>query len=166
MGYHLTTLCLKQHQSASVNTLTLHNRNPLILCLIGGSLILIAGASGAIGVTEDLLTNLDSVVGEGGVMTFELVLGILAGLTIFGGVGVIMGGIMITTRNVEFGRILILLCTCMGVLALTMSLVQLIMVGTLMLDLVVQLAQSLGWLGAIFSIIARVVAEQRPMVEQ
>ncbi|MGY5875891.1 MAG: hypothetical protein RTU30_09105 [Candidatus Thorarchaeota archaeon] len=146
--------------------MTLHNRNPLILCLIGGSLLLIAGASGAIGVMGDLLTNLDSVLGEDGVMTVELVLGILSGLTILGGFGVILGGIIITTKRVEAGRILILLCTGMGVLGLTMSLAQLVMIGTLAMDLVIQLAQSLGWLGAIFSIIARVVAEQRPMVEK
>jgi hypothetical protein len=46
-----------------------------------------------------------------------------------------------------------------------MSLVQLVMIGTLMMDLMIQVGQSLGWVGAIFSVTARTIAEQAPLVK-
>ena len=69
------------------------------------------------------------------------------------------------TRRVYMGRILVALFTGMGVLGLVTNLAQLVMVGTLAMDLMHQVGQSLGWIGAIFAIIARTVAVQKPIVE-
>ena len=52
----------------------------------------------------------------------------------------------------------------MGILSLIMSLVQLVLAGIFAMGMMVQIAQSLGWIGAIFSIEARIISSQRPLV--
>ncbi len=123
-----------------------------------------SGASGAIGTLAELGPHLDNLFGADFVLTFDIIMGILGGLTFIGGVGVIIGGIILTTRRYQIGRFVVLLCIVMGVAGLVMSLVQLLMVGTLVMGLTVQLAQSIGWLGAIFSLIAQTIAEQPSMI--
>ncbi len=137
----------------------------MVLCVIGGVLLVIAGASGAVGIIGDFAENLRQLLGLENAASVELILGILAGLTVLGGLGVIMSGFIVTTERVELGRILIFLFTGMGILGLVMSLIQLVMIGTLMMDLMIQVGQSLGWVGAIFAITARTITEQQPMVK-
>jgi hypothetical protein len=127
-------------------------------------LMISSGASGAIGTLAELGPHLGDLFGADFVLTFDIIMGILSGLTFIGGVGVIIGGLILTTRRYQFGRFLVLLCIVMGVAGLVMSLVQLLMVGTLVMGLPVQLAQSIGWLGAIFSLIAQTIAEQPSMI--
>ncbi len=145
--------------------MTIHNRNSMILCIVGGALLITSGASGAVGIIGNFAENLSALLGLEGAATVELILGILAGLTVLGGLGVIIAGLIVTTERVEFGRILIFLSTGMGILGLVMSLVQLLMIGTLVMDLMIQVGQSLGWVGAIFSITGRTITEQPPMVK-
>ncbi|MHA2189220.1 MAG: hypothetical protein ACXAAP_03250 [Candidatus Thorarchaeota archaeon] len=52
----------------------------------------------------------------------------------------------------------------MGVLSLIMTLVQLVLAGTLALGLTIQLAQSLGWIGAMMAVVARTITEQQPIM--
>ncbi|MFW9801474.1 MAG: hypothetical protein ACFFFC_02425 [Candidatus Thorarchaeota archaeon] len=142
----------------------IHNRNPLMLCLIGGLLMISSGASGAIGTLAELAPHLGSLFGTGFALTFDIIMGILAALTLIGGVGVIVGGVVLTTRFYRLGRVVVILCIVMGVTGLIMSLIQLLMAGTLMMGLSMQLAQSVGWIGAIFSLIAQTIAEQPSML--
>ena len=123
-----------------------------------------SGASGAIGTLAELGPHLDGLFGADFAFTFDIIMGILAGLTFIGGVGVILGGLILTTRRYQLGRVVIILCIVMGVSGLVMSLIQLVMAGTLMMGLTIQLAQSIGWMGAIFSLIAQTIAEQPSMI--
>ena len=126
---------------------------------------MLAGISGTIQLMgERLLTNGDAM-DPTAMMTVEIVTGMLVLLTGLGGIGIIVGGIILTTRRVYVGRILVALFTGMGVLGLVLNLAQLVMVGTLAMDLMHQVGQSLGWIGAIFAIIARTVAVQKPIVD-
>jgi hypothetical protein len=142
----------------------IHNQNPLVLCLLGGFLMIASGASGAIGTLAELGPHLGDLFGAGFALTFDIIMGILAGLTFIGGTGVIVGGLILTTRRYQLGRYIVLLCIVMGVSGLVMSLIQLLMAGTLMMGLSIQLAQSIGWMGAIFSMIAQTIAEQPSMI--
>ena len=126
---------------------------------------MLAGISGTIQLMgERLLTNGDTM-DPTAMMTVEIVTGMLVLLTGLGGIGIIVSGIILTTRRVYVGRILVALFTGMGVLGLVLNLAQLVMVGTLAMDLMHQVGQSLGWIGAIFAIIARTVAVQKPIVD-
>jgi hypothetical protein len=151
--------------SSTLKTKDVHNSNALLLCLVGGLLVMLAGVSGTIQLMEELLLSNGDVMDPTALMTVEIVTGMLVLLTGLGGMGIVASGIILTTRRVQLGRILVALFTGMGVLGLAANLVQLVMVGTLAMDLMHQVGQSLGWIGAIFAIIARTVAVQKPIVE-
>ena len=148
-----------------MKTKDVHNSNALLLCLVGGLLVMLAGVSGTIQLMEELLLSNGDAMDPTALMTVEIVTGMLVLLTGLGGIGIVASGIILTTRRVQLGRILVALFTGMGVLGLTANLVQLVMVGTLAMDLIHQVGQSLGWIGAMFAIIARTVAVQKPIVE-
>jgi hypothetical protein len=151
--------------SSTLKTKDVHNSNALLLCLVGGLLVMLAGVSGTIQLMEELLLSNGDAMDPTALMTVEIVTGMLVLLTGLGGMGIVASGIILTTRRVQLGRILVALFTGMGVLGLTANLVQLVMVGTLAMDLMHQVGQSLGWIGAMFAIIARTVAVQKPIVE-
>ncbi|MFX1262578.1 MAG: hypothetical protein ACFFAZ_10850 [Promethearchaeota archaeon] len=123
-----------------------------------------SGASGAISTLAELAPHLGNLFGTGFVLTFDTIMGILAALTLISGVGVIVGGLVLTTRFYLLGRVVVVFCIVMGVAGLIMSLLQLLMAGTLMMGLSIQLAQSIGWVGAMFSLIAQTIAEQPSML--
>ena len=151
--------------SSTLKTKDVHNSNALLLCLVGGLLVMLAGVSGTIQLMEEILLSNGDVMDPTALMTVEIVTGMLVLLTGLGGMGIVASGIILTTRRVQLGRILVALFTGMGVLGLAANLVQLVMVGTLAMDLMHQVGQSLGWIGAMFAIIARTVAVQKPIVE-
>lgn len=142
----------------------IHNRTALGLSIVGGILMIASGASGTLGYLDQLQDALDAVYGSTFTFTLEILLGILAALTAIGGLGVIIGGCILTTQRVEIGRILIMVSVGMGILSLVMSLVQLVLAGIFAMGMMIQIAQSLGWIGAIFSIEARIISAQRPLV--
>ena len=142
----------------------IHNRTALGLSVVGGILMIASGASGTLGYLDQLQDALDAIYGSSFTFTLEILLGILAALTAIGGLGVIIGGWILTTDRVEIGRILIMVSVGMGILSLIMSLVQLVLAGIFAMGMMIQIAQSLGWIGAIFSIEARIISSQRPLV--
>jgi hypothetical protein len=141
----------------------MHNRTSFILCIIGGSLLIASAASGTIAVIADIVDDLAKLFGPDFVVTFAIVMGILAVMTCLGGIGVIIGGFVFTTHRLELGRSIVLVSVATGVVGLLVSLLQLIMAGDPILNLTFQIAQSLGWVGAILSVEARIVAEQKPV---
>lgn len=136
----------------------------MLLSLGGGALMIIAGVTGTFGVLGELVEGMNVLLGPEFVVTFEITMGILATLTGFGGLGVIVGGLILTTRRVEAGRIIIFVAMGTGVLSLFMCLIQHALVGSLSMDLSQQVSQSLGWIGAIMAVVARIIAEQRPVI--
>jgi hypothetical protein len=142
----------------------IHNRNSLLLCILGGALMIGSGISGTLGYLPDLQEVVDDLLGASFSLTFGIIMGILASLTAIGGLGVILGGLVLTTRHVETGRYLVTIMVVMGALSLIMSLVQLIMAGIIVMGFTVQLIQSFGWLGAIMATIARIISEQQSLV--
>ena len=123
-----------------------------------------SGASGTLGYLPALQEGAHAIFGESFSFTFELIMGILAGLTAIGGVGVISGGFILTSRHVEAGRIIVMVSMGMGALSLIMSLVQMAWAGILAMPLMIQMTQSLGWVGAMMAIVARTISEQQPII--
>ncbi len=142
---------------------SIHNSTALFLSAIGGILLIVSGISGAISVVVDVMLDIESVFGPEAALSFEIIVGILAVLTILGGVGIIIGGLVMTTTRVELGRNIVLVAVGTSVLGLFLSLVQCLMAGRLFMSWSLQIAQSVGWIGAIFAVEARIVAEQRPL---
>jgi len=126
--------------------------------------MIISGASGAIAVYDELADALTAAFGLSIVFTFETMMGILAVMTSLAGVVTIIGGIVLTTERVWIGRIILLGSIAAGVLGLMMSLVLLVMSGTINMGMTLQLQQSLGWVGAIIIFVARIIADQKPIV--
>ena len=144
--------------------MSIHNKNALLLSILGGVLMIISGASGAIAVIDVLADALTTMFDLSVVLTFELVMGYLAVLTSIAGVAAIIGGLILTTDKVWIGRIILLGAIAAGVLGLLMSMVQLVMAGTLNMGITLQLQQSLGWIGATIAFVARIIADQKPLI--
>ncbi|MCK5150808.1 MAG: hypothetical protein KAQ65_03165 [Candidatus Thorarchaeota archaeon] len=123
-----------------------------------------SGASGTLGYLPQMQEAVNSFLSDSFLLTVEIIIGILAALTAIGGLGVIVGGLIMTTRFVEFGRITVMIAMVTGVLSLVMSLVQLLLVGMFTLPLLTQLAQSLGWIGAMMAVLGKTIAEQQPIL--
>ena len=156
---------LNQRNLAKGLQMKIHNRNSLLLCLGGGILMIISGVSGAIGVIGELTEILQYVFGLEFLETFQNFMAGLAAWATFGGAVVIVGGVVITTSKVWFGRVLIGAGIIVGVVGLLMTLVQMASTGVFVMALIDQLEQSLGWIGAIMAFIARIIAEQKPLVD-
>jgi hypothetical protein len=144
--------------------MNIHNKHALALAVVGGVLMILSGASGAIAVMDVLADALTAMFGLEVVLTFEAIMGYLAIMTIIAGVVTILGGLILTTDRVWLGRVIILGAIAASVLGLLMSMVQLIMAGTLNMGMTIQLQQSIGWVGAIIAFVARIIAEQKPLV--
>jgi hypothetical protein len=143
----------------------IHNKNAFILCFLGGVMLIASGASGVISLIDELAEALYSVLELSFILTLENIMAGLATLTIISGVVVIIGGFVLTTSHVKAGRYVVNLAIAMGIIGLMMILVQSAMTGTIAMELTMQLQQSLGWVGAILAFIARIIAEQKPLMD-
>lgn len=125
----------------------------------------LSGVSGAIGVIGELSEILQYIFGLSFLETFENFMTGLAMWAAFGGMVVIVGGLVLTTQKVRIGRIIVSMGIIVGVVGLLMTLVQMASTGTFVMDLIEQLHQSLGWIGAMMAFIARIIAEQKPLID-
>lgn len=143
----------------------IHNKNSLLLSLGGGTLMIVAGLSGAIGVIGELTDSLQYFFGLEFFNTFE---SFMEGLAMWAGLGgfvVILGGIILTSDKVRLGRMVILAGVAVGVVGLLMTLVQAATTGTFVMGMIDQMQQSVGWVGAILAYIGRFIAEQKPILD-
>ncbi|MHA2025132.1 MAG: hypothetical protein ACW98U_04440 [Candidatus Thorarchaeota archaeon] len=165
--------CVSEYKEATFKTtrkpkttnMPIHNKNSLLLSFGGGVLMILAGVSGAIGVIGELSEALQYFFGLEFFNTFE---NFMEGLAMWAGLGgfvAILGGLILTTEKVRFGRMVILAGITVGVVGLLMTLVQMASTGTFVMGMMEQLQQSLGWIGAIMAYIGRIIAEQKPMLD-
>jgi hypothetical protein len=144
----------------------IHNKNSLLLSIGGGVLMILAGVSGAIGVIGEISDIIQYFYGLEFFNTFE---NFMAGLAMWAGLGgfvVILGGLILTTEKVRFGRMVILAGVTVGVVGLLVTLVQMASTGTFVMGMMEQMQQSLGWIGAIIAYIGRIIAEQKPILDR
>ncbi len=128
--------------------------------------MILAGVSGAIGVIGELSDFIQYFYGLEFFNTFE---NFMSGLAMWAGLGgfvVILGGLVLTTEKVRFGRMVILGGVTVGVVGLLMTLVQMASTGTFVMGMTEQMQQSLGWIGAIMAYIGRIIAEQKPILDR
>ncbi len=128
--------------------------------------MILAGVSGAIGVIGEISDIIQYFYGLEFFNTFE---NFMAGLAMWAGLGgfvVILGGLILTTEKVRFGRMVILAGVTVGVVGLLVTLVQMASTGTFVMGMTEQMQQSLGWIGAIMAYIGRIIAEQKPILDR
>jgi hypothetical protein len=128
--------------------------------------MILAGVSGAIGVIGELSDILQYFYGLEFFNTFE---NFMSGLAMWAGLGgfvVILGGLILTTEKVRFGRMVILGGVTVGVVGLLMTLVQMASTGTFVMGMTEQMQQSLGWIGVIMAYIGRIITEQKPILDR
>ncbi|MGV9168551.1 MAG: hypothetical protein ACOC38_01270 [Promethearchaeia archaeon] len=142
----------------------IHNQTPLMLCVLGGILIVFSGFSGTIGFSGGVAYGLDELFGPNGVLTLEIMAGILAIFTVLGGMGVIATGFVLTTKYVRQARMAITVFVAMTISGLVVTLANLTLSGQFTMGLMFQFMQSLGWLGAILAVVARIIAQQKPII--
>ncbi|MFX1484116.1 MAG: hypothetical protein ACFFCP_13125 [Promethearchaeota archaeon] len=128
--------------------------------------MIISGTTGAIGVIGELSEILQYLFGLEFFTTFDNFMRGLAAWAALGGLVVILGGTILTTERVRFGRIVILAGITVGVVGLLMTLVQMASTGILVMSLMDQLEQSVGWIGAMLAITARIIADQKPILDR
>jgi hypothetical protein len=144
----------------------IHNKNSLLLSIGGGVLMILAGVSGAIGVIGEISDIIQYFYGLEFFNTFE---NFMAGLAMWAGLGgfvVILGGLILTTEKVRLGRMVILAGVTVGVVGLLMTLVQMASTGAFVMEMMEQMQQSVGWIGAIMAYIGRIIAEQKPILDR
>lgn len=129
-------------------------------------LMFLSGVSGAIGVIGELSEIIQYIFGFAFLETFENFMTGLAMWAAFGGMVVILGGLVLTTHRIRFARILVSAGIIVGVVGLLMTLVQMASTGVFVMGMMEQLQQSLGWIGAMMAFIARIIAEQKPMIDR
>ncbi len=135
----------------------LQNKRPLFLCLVGGILLIIAGAVGSIGALEFL-----SLIGTIPELEFlvpivDILLKVLVFIAGLGGIGVIAGGFLITTPRVGTGKFIIGIAAGMGLIGLIIQLVKVVYFAGVegLINLLEAISQSIGWIGIILTIIGR-----------
>ncbi len=128
--------------------------------------MILAGFSGAIGVIGEFSDFIQYFYGLEFFNTFE---SFMSGLAMWAGLGgfvVILGGLILTTEKVRLGRMVILAGVTVGVVGLLMTLVQMASTGAFVMEMIEQIQQSLGWIGAIMAYIGRIIAEQKPILDR
>ncbi len=138
----------------------MRNKKAFILCLVGGILLFLASAIGSIGMYGTIIAFVADQYPEmvGILDNALLILSFIAGL---GGIGVIIGGYMLTTDRFGTGKFIIGIAAGMGLVGLIIVLAQQFMLaGTSgVVDYVnLMVSQGSGWIGAVLAILGRKMA--------
>ncbi len=131
-----------------------------ILAYTSGTLLILAGATGSVGIVgtviEYLIANLSGSAAADLLSIFLHALNVVADL---GGISVIIGGSLIFNERITTGKIMITLGAGMGFLGFLLTLASAFLHGwTSVINLLIIMTQSVGWIGVILAISAMLVA--------
>ena len=136
----------------------MENKKWVILCIIGGVLMILSGTLGSVGFYETIFTYLSTWVPQIAPV-LSIILQIFTWIALGGGAAVIIGAIICGRGDYSLGKFIIGLGAGMGLLGLIVSLITSIYGGTFVADistLVVDIGNgSYGFIGVILTIVAR-----------
>jgi hypothetical protein len=135
------------------------NKTAMMVAIVGGILLLISGTSGAAAWESVKNFVVDNVTDNESV---QIVFAILIMIASFGGIVVILGGILIGKDKVLAGKILIALGAGLGLIGLIIALI----IATAEKDLTIGGLLSIGGVGVILSVIATVMAKRTKKTEK
>lgn len=131
----------------------------ILLCIIGGILMIIGSVVGSITFFETLFDLIEADVGEDVAKIVSLVIQILGYIAIAGGISVIVGSLIVAMDHYRLGKFIIGIGAGMGLISLLIFLITGIVEGSILeeLDQIVTetIHGSYGFLGVILTIIAR-----------
>ena len=131
----------------------------ILLCIIGGILMIISSVIGSVAFFETLFSYIEADVGEDVAKIVSLVIQILAYIALGGGISVIIGSIIVAMDHYRLGKFIIGIGAGMGLISLLIFLITGIVEGSILeeLDQIVleTIHGSYGFLGVILTIIAR-----------
>ena len=128
------------------------NRIAMIIAIAAGILLVVAGLSGA-AKWETIKTFVTTHIIDN--IAVQIVFAILIFIASLGGISVIIGGMLIGKNRVRTGKFTISLGVGMGLIGLIVSIVVAVMENSL----IIGEFTSVGGIGLILSIVARVVAK-------
>lgn len=126
--------------------------------------MVLSGIAGSLWWLTEFVDDLGMMFGPHFRVTASILMGILGGLMVMAGIMIVVSGGLLTTPRVLLGRKLLLVSVITGVMGLAASLVQSVLSNNIVIDISVQIPQSVGWVGAILSVIALNIADQGPLV--
>ena len=135
------------------------NKKWILLCIIGGILMIISSVVGSISFFETLYSLIEDDVGEDVAKIVSLVIQILAYIAMGGGISVIIGSLIVAMDYYRLGKIIIGIGAGMGLISLIIFLISGIAEGSILEELkgiiVGIIHGSYGFLGVLLTIIAR-----------
>ena len=128
------------------------NTTSMVVAIIAGVLLLIAGLSGA-AAWESIKTFVSNNVADNSAI--QMVFAILIFIASFGGLVIILGGLLIWKNKVGVGKFLIALGAGFGLIGLIISIV----VAVIEIDYLIGGFLTIGGIGLLLSIVARAAAK-------
>ena len=128
------------------------NRTAMIIAIVAGILLFVAGVSGA-AAWEAIKTFVTTYIIDN--IAVLIVFAILIFIASLGGISVVIGGLLIGKNKVRTGKFTISLGVGMGLIGLMVSIVVAVMENSLIIGEFV----SVGGIGLILLIVARIVAK-------
>jgi hypothetical protein len=131
-----------------------------LMAYIGGTLLLLAGATGSVGIVGTIIEYMIENLGGVTANFLSMVLQVLNFVADLGGVAVIIGGSFVLTERKRTGRFIIGLGAGMGLIGFLLILASALLHGWAnAIDFLFIISQSVGWIGVIFAIIATLLAK-------
>lgn len=152
-------MSLEEYQRARKHP-DLKRRLSFLIAIVAGLLLLITGVSGSLGILAYALNEISFLIPEVG-NVFRLTLVLLAIVASSGGIAVIIGGYLVLRKRTILGKLVISLGGGVGSLGFIINLISGISLAWALLSSVAAIfvvGRSLGWIGVILSVIARVIA--------
>jgi hypothetical protein len=128
------------------------NKTAMIIAIVAGTLLLVSGING-IAAWEAIKTFVTTYLIDN--IAVQIIFAALIFIASLGGISVITGGLLIGKNRVMTGKLIISLGTGMGLIGLIVSIVIAVIENSPFIDEFI----SVGGIGLILSIIARVVAK-------
>lgn len=131
------------------------------LAYVGGTLLLIAGATGSTGIIGTIIEYLIENLGGATANLLSLILQALNFIADLGGISVIIGGSFIINQQFRIGKFIIGIGAGMGLIGFLIILASAFLHGWInAINLITTISQSIGWIGIILSITATLVAHK------
>jgi len=132
-----------------------------LLAYIGGTLLLLAGATGSTGIIGTIIDYLIQNLGDATADPLSLILQALNFIADLGGISVIIGASFIINQRPRIGKFIIGIGAGMGLIGFLIILASAFLHGWInAINLITTISQSIGWIGVILSIAATLVAHK------
>ncbi|MFX0071214.1 MAG: hypothetical protein ACFFAO_09005 [Candidatus Hermodarchaeota archaeon] len=127
----------------------------IIVCIIGGLLMLLAGIVGSATFFATVFAIVSKQLGAEAALLLTIILIIFSIVAMGGGISVIIGAILVAKDKIKLGKFIIGLGAGMGLIGLIVFLITSILAGTLISVTLGLINGSYGFIGVILTIFAR-----------